>query len=146
MAVSSRPSTILRYIQEEDLRRGVQLQLNRGEHRHILAKWLFFANRGEFRDGDINEIMNKTSCLSLLSNAVVIWNTIHMQKIVDRLRGAGQAVKEEDLARNWPLLHTHIIPTECTIFPASNATLDFAYNTLTSKNGLLCLPVLLPLG
>ena len=60
----------------------VQLQLNRGEHRHILAKWLFFANRGEFRDGDINEIMNKTSCLSLLSNAVVIWNTIHMQKIV----------------------------------------------------------------
>ena len=52
------------------------------EHRHILAKWLFFANRGEFRDGDINEIMNKTSCLSLLSNAVVIWNTIHMQKIV----------------------------------------------------------------
>jgi TnpA family transposase len=101
---------ILRYIQEEDLRRGVQLQLNRGEHRHILAKWLFFANRGEFRDGDINEIMNKTSCLSLLSNAVVIWNTIHMQKIVDRLRATGQAVKDEDLARNWPLLHAHIIP------------------------------------
>jgi TnpA family transposase len=101
---------ILRYIQEEDLRRGVQLQLNRGEHRHILAKWLFFANRGEFRDGDINEIMNKTSCLSLLSNAVVIWNTIHMQKIVDRLRGTGETVKEEELARNWPLLHAHIIP------------------------------------
>ena len=101
---------ILRYIQEDDLRRSVQLQLNRGEHRHILAKWLFFANRGEFRDGDINEIMNKTSCLSLLSNAVVIWNTIHMQKIVDRLRAAGETVKEEDLARNWPLLHAHIIP------------------------------------
>lgn len=101
---------ILRYIQEEDLRRAVQLQLNRGEHRHILAKWLFFANRGEFRDGDINEIMNKTSCLSLLSNAVVIWNTIHMQKIVSRLQDAGQTVKQEDLARNWPLLHAHIIP------------------------------------
>jgi TnpA family transposase len=101
---------ILRYIQEENLRRGVQLQLNRGEHRHILAKWLFFANRGEFRDGDINEIMNKTSCLSLLSNAVVIWNTIHMQKVVDRLRAVGETVKEEDLARNWPLLHAHIIP------------------------------------
>jgi TnpA family transposase len=101
---------ILRYIQEEDLRRAVQLQLNRGEHRHILAKWLFFANRGEFRDGDINEIMNKTSCLSLLSNAVVIWNTIHMQTIVSRLQDAGQTVKQEDLARNWPLLHAHIIP------------------------------------
>jgi len=58
---------ILCYVQGDDLRRGVQLQLNRGERQHILAKWLFFANRGEFRDGDINEIMNKTSCLSLPS-------------------------------------------------------------------------------
>jgi len=101
---------ILRYIHEEPLRRSVQLQLNRGEHRHTLAKWLFFANRGEFRDADVNEIMNKTSCLSLLSNAAVIWNTIHMQKIVDQLRAAGETVKDEDLARNWPLLHAHIIP------------------------------------
>jgi TnpA family transposase len=101
---------ILRYIHEEPLRRSVQLQLNRGEHRHTLAKWLFFANRGEFRDADVNEIMNKTSCLSLLSNATVIWNTIHMQKIVDQLRAAGQTVQGEDLARNWPLLHAHIIP------------------------------------
>jgi hypothetical protein len=27
------------------------LQLNRGEHRQSLAKWLFFANQGEFRGG-----------------------------------------------------------------------------------------------
>jgi hypothetical protein len=53
--------------------------------------------------------MNKTRCLSLLSNAVVIWNTIHMQKIVDRLRDAGETVMQEDLARNWPLPHAHII-------------------------------------
>ena len=101
---------ILQYIHEEPLRRSVQLQLNRGEHRHTLAKWLFFANRGEFRDADVNEIMNKSSCLSLLSNAAVIWNTIHMQKIVDQIRATGQTVQDEDLARNWPLLHAHIIP------------------------------------
>ena len=53
----------------------VQLQLNRGELRHALARWLFFANRGEFRTGDYEEIMNKASCLSLLSNAVLVWNT-----------------------------------------------------------------------
>jgi TnpA family transposase len=75
-----------------------------------LARWLFFANRGEFRDGDLNEIMNKTSCLSLLCNAAVVWNTIRMQKIVDQLRNSGQAVCDEDLARIWPLLHEHILP------------------------------------
>lgn len=101
-----------------DLRRGAQSQLNRGEQRHILAKWRFFANHGEFRDGDINEIMNKTSCLRLLSNAVVIWNTIHMQKIVDRLRDAGETVMQEDLARNWPLLHAHLIPNGIYDCPA----------------------------
>jgi TnpA family transposase len=108
---------ILRYIQDEKLRRVVQLQLNRGEARHSLARWLFFANRGEFRDGDLNEIMNKTSCLSLLCNATVVWNTVRMQKIVDQLRKSGQTVRDEDLARIWPLLHEHILP---------NGVYDFA--------------------
>jgi TnpA family transposase len=62
---------ILRYLHEEDLRRRVQLQLSRGESRHALARWLFCANQGEFRTGDYEEIMNKASCLSLLSNAVL---------------------------------------------------------------------------
>ena len=33
---------ILRYISDEPLRRRVQLQLNRGESRHALARHLFF--------------------------------------------------------------------------------------------------------
>jgi TnpA family transposase len=39
---------IFRYLSDEKLRRRVQRQLNRGEQRHNLARWLFFANRGEF--------------------------------------------------------------------------------------------------
>jgi TnpA family transposase len=101
---------ILRYIHEEPLRRKVQLQLNRGEFRHILAKWLFFANQGAFRSGDYEEIMNKASCLSLLSNAVLIWNTVQIDRIVGQLRTAGHVVLDEDLARVSPLLHAHITP------------------------------------
>lgn len=101
---------ILRYIQEEPLRDAIQLQLNRGEFRHILAKWLFFANQGGFRSGDYEEVMNKASCLSLLSNAVLIWNTVHIARIVDQLRAAGHEVKDEDLARVSPLAHAHVIP------------------------------------
>ncbi len=101
---------ILRYIQEEPLRDAIQLQLNRGEFRHILAKSLFFANQGSFRSGDYEEIMNKASCLSLLSNAVLVWNTVHIARIVDRLRAAGHEVKDEDLARVSPLAHAHVIP------------------------------------
>jgi len=101
---------ILRYIQEEPLRDAIQLQLNRGEFRHILAKWLFFANQGGFRSGDYEEVMNKASCLSLLSNAVLVWNTVHIARIVDQLRAAGHDVKDDDLARVSPLAHAHVIP------------------------------------
>ena len=66
---------LLRYLHDEELRRRVQRQLNRGESRHDLARWLFFANQGKFRTGDYEEMMNKASCLSLLSNAVLVWNT-----------------------------------------------------------------------
>ena len=101
---------ILRYIQEEPLRDAIQLQLNRGEFRHILAKSLFFANWGSFRSGDYEEVMNKASCLSLLSNAVLVWNTVHITRVVDQLRVAGHPVKDEDLARVSPLAHAHVIP------------------------------------
>ena len=101
---------ILRYIQEEPLRDAIQLQLNRGEFRHILAKSLFFANQGSFRSGDYEEVMNKASSLSLLSNAVLVWNTVHIARIVDQLRATGHEVKDEDLARVSPLAHAHVIP------------------------------------
>jgi TnpA family transposase len=100
---------ILRYIHEEPLRQAIQLQLNRGEFRHILAKWLFFANQGELRSGDYEEVMNKASCLSLLSNAVLVWNTVQMTRILARLRAAGQQVADGDLARVSPLAHAHVI-------------------------------------
>ncbi len=101
---------ILRYIHEESLRRRVQLQLNRGESRHGLARWLFFANRGEFRVGDYEEIMNKARCLSLLSNGVLVWNTMAIVKIVTQLRAAGENILDEDLARISPLMYQHVIP------------------------------------
>ena len=101
---------ILRYLHEEPLRRLVQLQLNRGEFRHTLAKWLFFANQGAFRTGDYEEIMNKASCLSLLSNAVLVWNTVQIERIVGQLRATGNIVLDEDLSRVSPLFRRHITP------------------------------------
>jgi hypothetical protein len=66
--------------------------------------------RPDFRTGDYEEIMNKASCLSLLSNAVLIWNTVHIDRIVAQLRAAGNIILDEDLARVSPLLRKHITP------------------------------------
>jgi TnpA family transposase len=101
---------LLRYLQEDELRGRMQLQLNRGEGRHQLARHLFFANHGAFQTGDYEEIMNKASCLSLLSNAVVVWNTVQMTKIIAQLRAAGEVITETELARVSPLAFSHVIP------------------------------------
>ena len=101
---------ILRYLHDEPLRLRIQTQLNRGEARHGLARWLFFADQGEFRTSDFDMIMNKASCLSLLSNAVVLWNTLQIEHIVTELRASGTTIRDEDLAHVWPLQRRHITP------------------------------------
>ncbi len=78
--------------------------------RHALARWLFFANRGEFRAGDYEEVMSKASCLGLLSNAAVLWNTVQIERVVGRLRAGGAEIGPADLAHVWPLQHARIIP------------------------------------
>jgi hypothetical protein len=99
---------VLRYLHDEPLRLRIQTQLNRGEARHGLARWLFFADQGEFRTSDLNMIMNKASCLSLRSNAVVVWNQI--ERIVTELHAGGTTIRDEDLVHVWPLQRRHITP------------------------------------
>jgi len=60
----------------------VNLQLNRGESRQALTGRQFFANQGEFRTGDREELMSKVSVLSLLSNAVMVWTSVRIAEIV----------------------------------------------------------------
>jgi len=101
---------ILRYLTDRELRRTVQLQLNKGEYRHKLPRRIFFANQGEFTTGDYEEIMNKASCLSLVSNAILYWNTLKITEIVDQLRAQGDEVDEATLAHISLLPFKHVIP------------------------------------
>jgi hypothetical protein len=48
--------------------------------------------------------------LSLLSNAVLVWNTVHIDRIVTQLRADGNIILDTDLARTLPLLRAHISP------------------------------------
>lgn len=101
---------IFRYLTDEPLRRKIQTQLNRGEARHQLAKHLFFANQGEFRDGDYEEMMNKASCLSLLSNAVLVANTGSIDRVMRNHPEATEVLTRSDLRRISPLLFRRVIP------------------------------------
>ena len=101
---------ILRYLTQPDLRKTIQRQLNKGEYRHKLPRWIFFADQGEFTTGDYEEIMNKASCLSLVSNAILYWNTVKINAIVEGLREQGEVIEDETLSHISLLPYRHILP------------------------------------
>ena len=108
---------LFRYMSDRELRRAVRQMLNRGEGRHQLVDHIFFGNQGRFRSGDYFEMMNKSSCLSLISNAVLVWNTWHMGKILEKAECDVNAFLPEELAHVHPLMFRHL---------TVNGTYDFS--------------------
>ena len=99
---------VLRYLEDEALRRRVHTQLNKGEKLHDLRQFLFFAREGvvsqKYEDGQANQ----AGCLNLLTNAVIVWNTVYMQAALDAIQQEAYPVQEEDLAHLWPIRFAHI--------------------------------------
>ena len=88
----------------------MQRQLNKGEYRQKLPRRIFFADQGEFTTGDYQEIVNKASCLSLVSNAILYWNTIKIAETVGRLRAQGEDISDETLSHVSLLPFRHVLP------------------------------------
>jgi hypothetical protein len=54
--------------------------------------------------------MNKASCLSLVSNAILYWNTLKINDIVEALRAQGEEIDKETLAHISLLPFRHVVP------------------------------------
>ena len=72
-----------------------------------------------FQTGDYEEIMNKASCLSLLCNAVLVWSTVHMGRIIRQLRATGVTITDEKVAFISPLAYAYVIPNGMYFFDRS---------------------------
>ena len=51
---------------------------------------------------------DQLGALGLVTNAVVLWNTIYMQAALDHIRQQSMEIREEDEARLSPLVHGHL--------------------------------------
>ncbi|WP_106314979.1 Tn3 family transposase [Legionella pneumophila] len=99
---------LLNYIDSEEYRRHILIQLNKGESRHSLARTVYHGRRGEihekYREGQEDQL----NALGLATNAIVLWNTVYMQAALDYLRAQGEVIHQEDEARLSPLGRKHI--------------------------------------
>jgi TnpA family transposase len=101
---------VLRYLKSEEYRRRINRQLNKGEAMHALRQFLFLANRGRIRRKQEEEQHNQAACLTLITNAVVVWNTVYMSAIVKQLWEEGHMLQEEDFQYLSPARFEHINP------------------------------------
>jgi len=99
---------LLNYVDDEDYRRRILTQLNRGESRHAVARAICHGQRGEIRKRYREGQEDQLGALGLVTNALVLWNTIYMQAALDHLKQQGEDVKAEDEARLSPLSHKHV--------------------------------------
>ena len=96
------------YFRNEELRRRVLLGLNKGEALNALARKVFFGGQGEIRDRTYEDQLNAASSLNLLLAAIVVWNTVHLQACLRRLRADGYPVDDADLRFLSPLMRRHL--------------------------------------
>lgn len=98
---------LLNYIDDDDYRRRILTQLNRGEGRHAVARVICYGQQGEirkrYRDGQEDQL----GVLGLVLNAVILWNTIYMQSALDHLQDSID-ISEEDKSRLSPLGYSHL--------------------------------------
>ena len=115
---------MLQWLQDTELRRRVHVGLNKGEARNALARAVFFHRLGEVRDRSFENQRHRASGLNLLCAAIILWNTVYLQRAVDALRAQNQkqnvSFEEGLLSYLSPLGWEHI-----------NLTGDYSWNTQT---------------
>jgi TnpA family transposase len=98
----------LEWLKDVDLRRRVHVGLNKGEAKNALSRAVFFNRLGELRDRSYENQRHRASGLNLVVAAIVLWNTIYLERSTTALRSNGHKIPDELIAHLSPLGWEHI--------------------------------------
>lgn len=77
-----------------ETRSSVQVGLNKGEARNALARAVFFNREGELRDRTFENQRYRASGLNLVFLAIILWNTMDLERALNALRQHGIAFSQ----------------------------------------------------
>jgi TnpA family transposase len=109
----------LDWMQNVELRRRVQIGLNKGEAKNALARAVFLNRLGQIRDRRLENHRYRANGLNLVVAAIVLWNTVYLERAVQALRDVGKEVDDTLLPHLSPLGWEHINLTGDYIWPQS---------------------------
>jgi TnpA family transposase len=91
----------LDWLQNVDLRRRVQVGLNKGEAKNALARAVFFNRLGELRDRSFENQRYRASGLNLVVAAIILWNTVYLERAIQALRARGRSIDDNLLQHTY---------------------------------------------
>jgi TnpA family transposase len=98
----------LNWLQDIELRRRVHAGLNKGEARNALARAVFFNRMGEVRDRNFENQRYRASGLTLVTAAIILWNTVYVERAINALKANGRPIDDNLLQYLSPLGWEHI--------------------------------------
>lgn len=98
---------MLDWYMDPALRRRVTIGFNKGEARNALARGCFFNRLGEIRSKNIENQKQQASGLNLIIAAIILWNTVYIERAVDYLKASGQEIDDYLLQHISPLGWEH---------------------------------------
>jgi TnpA family transposase len=98
----------LDWLEKPPLRRQATAELNKGESRNALARAICFHRLGRLRDRTAELQQHRASGLTLVTAAIVLWNTVYLGRALNALRRRGEVVPDALLAHIAPLGWQHI--------------------------------------
>ena len=98
----------LGWYESEEKRRWANRQLNKGEAVHSLKANLIVGNRGVLRRKTDEDLQHQVGCLNVLTNSIILWNSVYMGRVLETLQAEGRQVNPQDLKHIWPTRFEHI--------------------------------------
>ena len=98
----------LRYLSDEIYARQILEQLNKGEARHSLCRNIFYGKNGRLYQTYFDGMEEQLNSLSLVTNAIIYWNTLYLEKVLEQMKKEGYDYSKELISKLSPLLFEHI--------------------------------------
>ena len=98
----------LRYISDELYARPILEQLNKGKARHALCRNIFYGRKGKLYQTYYEEMEEQLNALGLVTNAIIYWNSLYLEKVFEQMRVEGIDCSEDMIRKQSPLIHEHI--------------------------------------
>ena len=111
----------LDWLEDPALRRQATVELNKGEARNALARAVCFHRLGRVRDRSPEALQHRAGGMTLVTAAIVLWNTVHIARVIDAMCAEGETIPDDMLPFLSPLGWQHINLTGDYIWAAESA-------------------------